>query len=98
MSGGVHGVGLRFGAGLLATLLLVALNSSLQAQAVSVQDRAQLLRPPASPTDPYSEQNGVENGRAVGTENDADVGEQEILKRIERYEPFTVSIATPIYY
>ena len=98
MSGVVHGVGLRFAAGLLATLLLFALNSSLRAQAVSVQDRAQLLRPPASPTDPYSEENGVENGRAVATENDADVGEQEILKRIERYEPFTVSIATPIYY
>ena len=64
-----------------------------------MQDRAQLLRTPAvSPTDPYSEDNGVDNGQAVESPNDPDIGEQEILKRIERYEPFTVSIATPFYY
>src|SRR3954462_9419491 len=98
MSGVVHLVGLRLVAGLLATISLLAFTEPLWAQQVQVQDRAQLLRPPGSTTDPYSEQNGVDNGRAGSTENDADVGEQEILKRIERYEPFTVSIATPIYY
>ena len=98
MPGVVHRVGLRLAAGLLAAMALLVPASALRAQQVSVQDRAQLLRPPSSPTDPYSEENGVENGRAVESENDADVGEQEILKRIERYEPFTVSIATPIYY
>jgi hypothetical protein len=40
----------------------------------------------------------VDNGRAVESANDVDVGEQEILKRVERYEPFTVSVATPFYY
>ena len=69
-----------------------------KAQVVQVQDRAQLLRPPTSPTDPYSEENGVVDGRAVASPNDPDIGEQEILKRIERYEPFTVSLATPFYY
>jgi hypothetical protein len=68
------------------------------AQAVQVQDRARLLRPPASLTDPYSEENGVEDGQAVESPNDADIGEQEILKRIQRYEPFTVSISSPFYY
>jgi hypothetical protein len=67
-------------------------------QDVSVQDRAQLLRPPVSQTDPYSEENGVENGRAVESPNDPDIGEQEILKRIERYQPFSVSISAPFYY
>src|SRR3989440_11100411 len=100
MPGVVHVFGLRLAAGLLATTALLISNASLRAQQVSVnQDRAQLLRSPTtSPTDPYSEENGVDNGRAAESENDADVGEQEILKRIQRYEPFTVSIATPFYY
>ena len=84
--------------GLMAAAMAVAVNS-LNAQDVSVQDRAQLLRSPAtSQGDPYSEENGVDNGQAVESPNDPDIGEQEILKRIERYEPFTVSIATPFYY
>jgi len=98
MPGVVHRIGLCLAAGLLAAMALLVPASALRAQQVSVQDRAQLLRPPSSPTDPYSEKNGVDNGRAVESENDADIGEQEILKRIERYEPFTVSVATPIYY
>src|SRR5438132_10239118 len=98
MSGVVHRVGLRLAAGLLAATGLLVPASPLGAQQVSVQDRVQLLRPPTSPTDPYSEENGVNNGRAAESENDADIGEQEILKRIERYEPFTISVATPFYY
>jgi hypothetical protein len=99
MPGVVHLIAFRFAAGLLATLIVLASGASLRAQQVSVQDRAQLLRTPAtSPTDPYSEENGVDNGRAAQSENDADVGEQEILKRIERYEPFTASVAVPFYY
>lgn len=71
----------------------------LSAQQVSVQDRAQLLRTsPPSSSDPYSEENGVEDGRAVESPNDADIGEQEILKRVERYGPFTASVAVPFYY
>jgi hypothetical protein len=73
--------------------------SLMNAQQVQVQDRAQLLRSstPAA-TDPYSEENGVVDGRAAESPNDADIGEQEILKRVERYEPFTASIAVPFYY
>ena len=72
--------------------------SSGHGQQVTVQDRAQLLRTPTGPTDPYSEENGVDNGVAAESPNDADIGEQEILKRVERYEPFTASVATPFYY
>src|ERR687883_127334 len=99
MPGVFHRIGLRLAAGLLAAISIVASIRSLSAQQVQVQDRAQLLRSssPAS-TDPYSEENGVVNGRAAESPNDADIGEQEILKRVERYEPFSVSIATPIFY
>jgi hypothetical protein len=96
MPGVVHFVRLRLAAVLLAALSIVA---PIYAQQVSVQDRAQLLRPPrTAPADPYSEENGVDNGRAAESENDADIGEQEILKRVERYEPFSVSFAAPFYY
>jgi hypothetical protein len=96
MTGVAHLIRSRLAAGLLASLVIAG---PVHAQQVSVQDRAQLLRSPTtSRTDPYSDENGVVNGRAVETENDADVGEQEILKRIERYEPFSVSLATPFYY
>lgn len=99
MPGVVHLVGVRLAAGLLAAAALLAPITLLQAQQISVQDRAQLLRsPPTFGTDPYSEENGVVNGRAAESPNDADIGEQEILKRIERYEPFTVSLAAPFYY
>jgi hypothetical protein len=101
MPGVFHFVRLRFrlAAGLLAMAATVIPLSFLKGQQVSVQDRAQLLRSssPAS-TDPYSEENGVDNERAVESPNDADIGEQEILKRVERYEPFTASVATPFYY
>src|SRR5678815_2244653 len=99
MPGVVNLIRSRVAAGLLATAAVVAPLHPVAAQNVQVQDRAQLLRsqtPPSS--DPYAEENGVVNGRAVESENDADIGEQEILKRVERYEPFSVSIATPFSY
>jgi hypothetical protein len=78
---------------------LIASLGSIAAQQVQIQDRAALLRSSApGVTDPYADENGVDNGRAVESANDADVGEQEILKRIERYEPWSASIATPFYY
>jgi hypothetical protein len=101
MPGIFHFSGLHFhlAAGFLTAAILLAPLSQLNAQQVSVQDRAQLLRSstPAA-TDPYSEENGVVNERAAESPNDADIGEQEILKRIERYEPFTASVAVPFYY
>src|SRR3954465_5372300 len=96
MPGVVQLVGLRFASGLLVMALLVA---SASGQQVQIQDRAALLRSsPPSSAEPYSDENGVRDGRAVESPNDADIGEQEILKRVERYEPFTASVATPFYY
>jgi hypothetical protein len=93
------GLQFRLGICLLATVALAAAVNSLNAQQVSVQDRAQLLQNPIGPqSDPYSEENGVDNGQAVESPNDADIGEQQILKQIQRYEPFTASVSTPFYY
>ena len=99
MPGVVNFIRSRLAAGLLATTAIVVAFHPVAAQNIQVQDRAQLLRSQTPPsTDPYAEENGVVNGRAVESENDADIGEQEILKRVERYEPFSVSIATPFSY
>jgi hypothetical protein len=98
MPGVFHVRSLPFIARFLAMLALIVPVSFVEAQQVQVQDRAQLLRSPTtSPTDPYSEANGVDNGRAVETSNDTDVGEQEILKRIEHYQPWSASFAVPFY-
>ncbi len=89
----------RVAAGVLTIAVFCGLAAATHGQQVSVQDRAQLLRPPPpTTTDPYSEENGVEDGRAVESPNDPDIGEQEILKRIERYQPFSASVSTPFYY
>src|SRR5438045_4151779 len=99
MPGAVQLVGPRLAGFLLAMAITIASVESVAAQQVQVQDRAALLRSSApGVTDPYADENGVDNGRAVESANDADVGEQEILKRVERYEPFTVSVAAPFYY
>jgi hypothetical protein len=88
--------------GLLAAVLAVATFAGAAiAQEPTGQnvDRARLLRDQTRMQgDPYSEENGVDDGRAVESPNDPDLGEQEILKRVDRYEPFTVSLSAPFYY
>jgi len=41
---------------------------------------------------------GVDNSHIVTSPNDADLGEQQILKRAETYQPFSVSVSVPIYW
>jgi hypothetical protein len=101
MPGVPHFFGSRFRlvTGLVTVLAAISPLSLVNAQQVQVQDRAQLLRSSTPrPGDPYSEENGVVDGQAAESANDADIGEQEILKRVERYEPFSASIAAPFYY
>ncbi|MEO8439053.1 MAG: hypothetical protein ABI540_02415 [Spartobacteria bacterium] len=65
----------------------------------SAADRARLLssestlQPPVSPVE-----DGVDQGYAAASPNDSDLGEQAILKRVEKYEPFTLETGVPIYY
>ncbi len=42
--------------------------------------------------------NGVDQNYAAASPNDPDLGEQAILKRVEKYEPFTIEVGAPIYY
>ncbi len=41
---------------------------------------------------------GVEDGHAASSPNDSDLGEQEILDHVERYEPFTALMAVSLLY
>jgi hypothetical protein len=62
-------------------------------------ERAELLRSaPAFPPAPLGSPAPVEGGYAAASPNDADLGEQQILKRVEEYKPFTIQFGLPIYY
>jgi len=62
-------------------------------------DRAQLTNTQTgSPFGPEVTPNGVQQGEAAASPNDTDLGEQQILKRVEEYQPFTASVAAPFYY
>ena len=63
------------------------------------QDRAQLLGGQANP--PYGPNitpSGENQGYAVASPNEEDIGEQQILKRVEEYKPFTVSVYSPFFW
>ena len=68
------------------------------AQSVEV-DRAQLVRnQPGLAVTPSTSSQGLTDGHAAASPNDPDLGEQQILKRAEEYEPFTFSVGSPFYY
>jgi len=63
------------------------------------QDQADLVRPqPGTPGGVQGPSSGVENGEAISSPNDPDLGVQQILKRRDEYQPFTVSLGVPLYY
>src|ERR1700722_10808014 len=58
-------------------------------------DRAEWMRDQGGgPIVDTGTSNGVENGQAVSTPNDSDMGEQQILKRQTEYLPFTAAAGT----
>ena len=61
-------------------------------RASSLQDQTQ------PPFGPGVTSEGIEDGHAAASPNDADIGQQEILKRETEYQPFTASLACPIFY
>lgn len=83
---------------LLAAAWLVFGALPLPAQTSQV-DRAQLFRANA-PLGPVVSgvPSGEELGYATHSENDADLGAQRILKKVEEYKAWTVQIGLPIYY
>ena len=69
------------------------------AQTPNAQERANLLQGQTQPPfGPGFAPEGFEDGHAVASPNDPDIGEQEILKAAPQYLPFTVSLATPVFY
>ena len=69
------------------------------AQTSAAVDRAQLTQTQTQPPlGPATTQEGVEGGQIAASPNDADLGEQQILKRVEEYQPFTASVGTPLFY
>jgi len=64
----------------------------------SAQNRAQLLGGQANPTVPIATPSGEAQGYAVTSPSDKDIGEQQILKRMEEYKPFTVSVYSPFFW
>jgi len=68
-----------------------------QAPPGSAQNRAQLLGRQAYPG-PSATPGAETEGYPVTTPNDKDIGEQQILKRVEEYKPFTISVYSPFYW
>jgi hypothetical protein len=86
----------------LALIFLCAYRLNGQTVEASNQqsvERADLLRTlPSVSAAPGISPTGTEGGYAATTPNNADLGEQRILKRVEEYKPFSVQLAVPIYY
>jgi hypothetical protein len=85
----------------LVPILAAAMAQSLVAQTpISDVDRAQWMREQGGgPIVDTGGAAGVENGEAVSTPNDSDMGVQQILKRqAPAYQPFTLSAGSPVYY
>jgi hypothetical protein len=81
-----------------ATMSIFALNAVAQTVLTS-PDRAQLVQDQAQ--SPYTggvTPEGIEDGHAVESPNDPDLGQQEILKRVVQYNPWVFAIATPVFY
>jgi len=81
------------------TMSILAATSFAQGPSSQDVDRAQLLQGQTQPPfGPAGLPEGVEDGHAASSPNDADIGEQEILKRTTEYQPLTLSLGSPIFY
>src|SRR6266851_2310563 len=82
-----------------AALILAGQPTQGQAPPGSAQNRAQLLGSQANPAyGPNVAPTGENQGYAVASPNEGDIGEQQILKRMEEYKPFTASVYSPFYW
>ena len=80
-----------------AALILASQPTKGQAPPGSAQDRARLLGQGALPT-PTVAPTAETQGYAVASPNEKDIGEQQILKRMEEYRPFTISVYSPFFW
>jgi hypothetical protein len=93
------GVRVLFLRGLLSLALVFALAKGASAQTVQL-DFAQITRTQTESTLPTQNvpPSGVSDDQIVASPNDADLGEQQILKRAESYQAFTASVGAPFYW
>ena len=61
-------------------------------------DRASVLQDQTQPPFGGIAPEGFVDGHAVESPNDADIGQQNLVTRAARYQPFSASFATPIFY
>jgi hypothetical protein len=84
--------------GFVTTLWVVFFISANQSGAQTA-NQAQLTREQApSAFPPTVPPTGAEGGNVAAAPGDADLGEQRILKRVEEYQPFTISVGAPFYW
>ena len=84
--------------GLVTTLCVLFLTSANDLFAQSA-NQAQLTREQAPSAFPSTvPATGAEAGNVAVAPGDADLGEQQILKRVEEYQPFTISAGVPFYW
>ena len=82
----------------LMALFLIAAPDRICSQTVQADQRELARSQAPSPFGPNVPSGGVEAGHAAPTASDADLGEQQILKRAEEYEPLSVSVGVPFYW
>jgi hypothetical protein len=81
----------------LVAVLLAGSAPHSSGQNPQAQDQAELARSGPQGSGPQVSING-ESGQPVASPNDSDLGVQQVLKRRDEYEPFTITMSTPIYY
>jgi hypothetical protein len=80
------------------TMSIFAQQSFAQGPSTQDVERANLLQDQTQPFGTAVNPEGFENGRAMASPNDPDIGQQEILRRGPQYQPFTIALATPVFY
>lgn len=82
------------------SIAAVSISLALSCLAQNSQvDRAQLVRTqPTFPASSNISSEGLDDGHAAASPNDPDLGEQQILKRADQYQPFSVSVGSSFYY
>jgi hypothetical protein len=78
-------------------LCLIGPANEMDAQSTQ-QDRAQMTRDMGTAPGPIVTTTGVDDSHVVTSPNDADLGEQQILKKTETYQPFVASVGVPFYW
>jgi hypothetical protein len=90
----VHSHQARLVAG-VSVLIFVLVHEGFTQTANQAQLTREQAPSPFAPTVPASP---VGAGPVVAAPGDADLGEQLILKRVEEYQPFTISVGAPFYW